>query len=212
MTRIPVDQRRHELVRAALAVMARDGVAAASTRAIVAEAGMPLGTFHYCFRSKQELLRELTSAVVDQEMRAAAAVIRAGRDLRETLHNGLRSWWRLVEDAPGHQQVLCELTQYSLRTPGMEDLARHQYDVYRSSAAEVLALAASSAGREWTVPVDLVGQLAVAMFDGVILGWLVDRDGTAAMAVLDLLADHLASLTRDAAAPGGRRAGPGRAS
>jgi AcrR family transcriptional regulator len=203
MTRIPVEQRRRELVRAALVVMERDGVAAASTRAIVAEAGMSLGAFHYCFRSKQELLRELTIAVVDQERSAAAAVIRPGRDLHETLREGLRSWWKMIEDGPSQQQVLYELTQYSLRTPGMADLARHQYNVYRSSAAEVLAGATSAAGASWTVPLAVVAQMAVAMFDGVVLGWLVDRDSDRAVAVLDLFADHLLSLTTEAALPAG---------
>ena len=40
----------------ALTVIARDGVHAATTRAIVAEAGMALASFHYAFRSRDELI------------------------------------------------------------------------------------------------------------------------------------------------------------
>ena len=50
VARIPADERRQQLVEAAIRVMARDSVAQATTRAIVGEAGMPLGVFHYCFR------------------------------------------------------------------------------------------------------------------------------------------------------------------
>src|SRR5687767_6056215 len=69
------DARRAELLQAALRVMSRDGVAAGTTRAIVAEAGMPLATFHYCFRSRNELLRELITLVTTMERDAAAAAM-----------------------------------------------------------------------------------------------------------------------------------------
>ena len=57
MTRIPVVDRRTALVQAALRVVARDGVAAATTRRIVAEAGMPLASFHYVFASRDAFSR-----------------------------------------------------------------------------------------------------------------------------------------------------------
>ena len=62
MTRIPVADRRTALVQAALRVVARDGVAAASTRRIVGEAGMPLASFHYVFESRDELMAQLIEA------------------------------------------------------------------------------------------------------------------------------------------------------
>ena len=59
MARIPATERRAALARAALAVIARDGVHAATTRAIVAEAGMSLASFHYAVASRDELLRKI---------------------------------------------------------------------------------------------------------------------------------------------------------
>ncbi|MFB7756763.1 TetR/AcrR family transcriptional regulator, partial [Streptomyces sp. NPDC056121] len=56
MGRMPSAQRRRQLVEAAIRVMARDGVAKTTTRSVVAEAGVSLSVFHYCFDSKQELL------------------------------------------------------------------------------------------------------------------------------------------------------------
>jgi len=63
-----VDERRRELVEAALRVMARDGVAAATTRAVTAEAGMTQSRFHYCFRSKAELLHEVVETMVSNQV------------------------------------------------------------------------------------------------------------------------------------------------
>ena len=54
MARIPAAQRRDALIGAALQVVADRGVAAATTRAIVAEAGMSLASFHYAFESRDD--------------------------------------------------------------------------------------------------------------------------------------------------------------
>jgi AcrR family transcriptional regulator len=72
------DARRAELLQAALRVMSRDGIAAGTTRAIVAEAGMPLATFHYCFRSRNELLRELITLLTSQEQEAIGGAMVLG--------------------------------------------------------------------------------------------------------------------------------------
>ena len=57
MTRIPAAERRAALIDAALRVVSRNGLAQATTRAIVAEAGMSLASFHYAFESRDELDR-----------------------------------------------------------------------------------------------------------------------------------------------------------
>ena len=67
ITRIPALERRSSLVDAALRVVAERGVAQATTRAIVAEAGMSLASFHYAFASRDELMAELIRRVVAQE-------------------------------------------------------------------------------------------------------------------------------------------------
>ena len=63
MDRLPMAERRAQLVRAALTVASRDGIEAAAVRAIAAEAGVSLGVVHYCFEDKNELLREVGEAV-----------------------------------------------------------------------------------------------------------------------------------------------------
>ncbi|NUP01767.1 MAG: TetR family transcriptional regulator, partial [Nonomuraea sp.] len=47
MAHVSAAERRPQLIRAAIAVMRRDGVAAASTRAIAAELGIAQATVHY---------------------------------------------------------------------------------------------------------------------------------------------------------------------
>lgn len=49
MTRLPVTERRRQLVEAAKAVVRKSGVTGVTTRAVVDKARMPLGAFHYVF-------------------------------------------------------------------------------------------------------------------------------------------------------------------
>lgn len=208
MTRMPASERRGALIAAAFRVLARDGVDATTTRAIVAEAGMPLGAFHYCFRSKEELLRELTGVVVAEEVAAAAAVLQPGTDVCRALRAGLRAYWAHVETEPERHQALYELTQYALRRPGLEDLPRMQYACYQSAAEDVLRLLGEHAGLRWAVPVPVAARMLVTVVDGLTLSWLVDRDSTAALAALDAFADALAALaTPTVEIAAGRRAG-----
>ena len=67
MGRIPVEQRRKALIAAALRVVASRGLAGASTRAIVTEAGMSLASFHYAFESRDELIEQLIPEVIASE-------------------------------------------------------------------------------------------------------------------------------------------------
>lgn len=198
MPRIPATQRRRVLADAAMRVLARDGVAATTTRAIVAEAGMPLSAFHYCYRSKNELLAELTDALVARETAAALATLRPGADVLEALQTGLRGYWQLVEAAPDEHRVTYELTQYACRTAGLEDLPRRQYRSYFDGASTVLRALAEAAGVRWSIPLPVLARMLATVLDGLTLGWLADRDSAQTRAALDEFAVQLASYARAA--------------
>lgn len=194
MARIPSSERRALLIRAALRVIARHGVSGATTRAIVAEADMSLASFHYAFRSHSEMMTELIQYVVAGQTAAVLAVIPSGTDVRTALTAGFHAFLDYVIGDPGHEQVMQELLQHALRTPGLEQLARDQYDRYRSAVSALLSEAAESAGVSWSIPVDEVARLAVTITDGVTLGWLADRDTDGARRTLTFGADALARL------------------
>jgi DNA-binding transcriptional regulator YbjK len=194
VSRIASAQRRLLLVEAALRVIAANGVAAATTRAIVAEAGMSLASFHYAFRSHDEMMRELVAHVVEGESTAIFAAMRPGNDIRSSLHDALNAYLGYLVGDPEHEQVMQELLQYALRTPGLARLAQEQYAAYYSSASALLADGALAAGVSWSIPVADVARMVVTTTDGVTLAYLVDRDAAAAGRVLDYAADTLAAL------------------
>lgn len=194
MSRIPSADRRALLVQATLRVIAAHGVAGATTRAIVAEAGMSLASFHYAFRSHDEMMRELVTHVVEAQSLAAFDTLRWGNDIRTSIRDALGAFLDYVIADPGHEQVMQELLQYALRTPGLEHLAREQYAAYHGAVGELLVRGASIAGIEWKLPVHEIARMVVATTDGVTLAYLVDRDAAAARRVLDFTADTLAAL------------------
>lgn len=194
MTRIPAAERRAALIDAALKVVSRKGIAQATTRAIVAEAGMSLASFHYAFQSRDELIDELITTVVSREQQAVLPELIPGQNLREILEAGLLRYFEHLRADPEHEQAMLELTQYALRSPDRRPLASEQYSRYTELAARSLELAASQTGARWRAPVETVARVLVAFTDGLTLTWLVDRDDDAARAVAAAAADALTRM------------------
>jgi len=194
MARVAAQDRRQQLIDAAIRVAERDGIAATTTRRIATEAGASLATVHYCFRSKQQLFEEVLRAIITELSEAAQGDIRPGPDARTLLHDGLRALWEIVEKEPGKQQLTYELTHYALRQPGMESFARWQYETSYAACAAHLEGIAATAGIAWSLPMPVLARMLMTVIDGVVLGWLVDRDSPTAVAALDSLADLLATL------------------
>ncbi|WP_169513523.1 TetR/AcrR family transcriptional regulator [Agromyces italicus] len=194
MARIPAPERRAALVAAALVVVSRRGLAHATTRAIVAEAGMSLASFHYAFESRDELIDELITTVVAREQQAVAPEEVEGLTLFELVEAGILRYFEHLKADPEHEQAMLELTQYALRSPERHPLAAAQYAKYIALAAQSLELGAELAGARWTVPVERVARVLVAFTDGLTLTWLVDRDDAAARAVAHAAADALTRM------------------
>lgn len=194
MARIPASERRVALVHAALRVVAREGLARATTRAIVAEAGMSLASFHYAFDSRDELIDELIRTVVARELEAVVPDVEPGVGLRELVEQGLTRYLGHLRADPEHEQAMLELTQYALRSAERRALATGQYARYAELATGALDLAAARSGATWRIPVDQVAHILVAFTDGLTLTWLVGRDDEAAHRVIAAAAGAIADL------------------
>ncbi|MEV7279494.1 TetR/AcrR family transcriptional regulator [Streptomyces sp. NPDC093111] len=201
MGRRSADERREQLIDAAIRVMIRDGVAKATTRAVVAEAGLPLGAFHYCFRAKEQLLHSVIERIMLRALDPPAAPVPADLPVDEVVRGTLRAYWERVRKNPDEHLLTYELTQYALRKPGLADVARGQYRHYTEVSVRQLETIARRSGAEWTLPLPVLTRYGLSALDGLTLNWLIDRDDEAASAALDLYADHLVTLLRPAAEP-----------
>ena len=207
--RIPVTERRRALVAAAIRVIVRDGVAGATTRAVVAEAGMKLASFHYAFDSRDELMGEVVAAVTEQEGTEAEAaflpVAALGDDeasMVQVVLAGLDRYIDLLVADPSREQALLELSLYALRGGGADGSARLQHDAYLRVARRALKNGAAATGRRWTTPVEQAARLLVVILDGLTTTWLADRDTASARQSARFAAIALARLTEsDPATP-----------
>ncbi|MEU0402827.1 TetR family transcriptional regulator [Streptomyces sp. NPDC006197] len=194
MARHSADERRERLVEAAIRVMIRDGVGKATTRAVVAEAGFPLGAFHYCFRSKQELLHSVIERIMLRSLAFPLVPAAAEASPHDLIRATLHGYWDRVRERPDEHQLTYELTQYALREPGLADVARRQYQHYLQVNIDYLQSVARLAGIRWTTEIPVLARHGLGLLDGLTLHWLIDRDDAQALAALDLYAAHLATL------------------
>ncbi|MER7462342.1 TetR/AcrR family transcriptional regulator [Streptomyces sp. NPDC097981] len=194
MARMPLAQRRRQLTEAAIRAMARDGVPRTTTRSIAAEAGVSLSVFHYCFDSKQALLESVIETITEHYLTVVKEAIRPRTTLLETVRAGFQAYWDHVCAHPAEHMLTYELTQYALREPGFEHLARRQHELYCATYAELIEQVRLGMEFELRVPVPVLARYLAAMTDGLTLNFLVLGDGTGAAAILDMVADHVAGL------------------
>jgi AcrR family transcriptional regulator len=210
MRRIPPEQRRAQLIEAAIRVIARDGLDAATTRTIVAEAGMPLGALHYVFASRDDLIDAVVEQVIDEARRAAvvqADADDAAVDIETLTRRQLEAYLRLLESEPNRELALLEVSVHSIRRN--RAAAHRHWESYQAAVVETLRHAARRAGITWNQPEERIAHLLIRAIDGLTLSWLTDRDSAAARDYIDFVASSFAAFALPVAPPartGGRAA------
>ncbi|MFJ2116292.1 TetR/AcrR family transcriptional regulator [Streptomyces sp. NPDC087850] len=197
MARMPLADRRRQLTEAAIRVMTRDGVPRTTTRSIAAEAGVSLSVFHYCFDSKQALLESVFAAITEQYVVVVREAIRPQATLAESLRAGFDAYGDHVSAHPGEHLLTSELTQYALRQPGFEHLARRQYELYSDTYTELIERLRTTMTFELRVPVPVLARYLAAMTDGLTLNFLALGQDAAWPGILDTVTDHVAALVVD---------------
>lgn len=180
---------------AAFRVIARDGLPAATTRAICAEAGIQQGLFHYAYETKAELLQELTSTVLTVQMRELFEPTPGVSTLRDALRGALDQLMDATLVDRDRQMVISELMTADRRRdkdPGALD--RWHHTRYTELAEEFLTEVADRFDAEWTVPLHELARLSASSVSGVVRAWLADDDDDLARASLRVLADAVAGL------------------
>ncbi|MFA9443832.1 TetR/AcrR family transcriptional regulator [Egicoccus sp. AB-alg6-2] len=173
-----MDERREELVDATLAILATEGLTAATTRRITDEADMALGAFHYAFRSKDELLRAVIERMANQMDEALRAAVAAdGESLGSALEAIVQAYWDYVEGTPHVQLAQFELVIHAMRDPELEPLAAWHYERLANTVAGVLASVPCTLDE---IEREQLARYLIATMDGLILHHCVQADLKAA--------------------------------
>jgi AcrR family transcriptional regulator len=174
--RISADKRREQFVEAAIKVMSREGLEAATTRRIAEEAGAPKGSFHYLFRDKKELLTAVVAAINLQVEQVLREAIDPRKGLAAAIEDGLHAFWTHVMSDDGLQLMQYELVIFGRRTPGFEWVASWLYTRYEATAREVFGAAALHEKEPLAVDIGDLSRFLVAAVDGLIIQYEVHRD------------------------------------
>jgi AcrR family transcriptional regulator len=199
MARVSADTRRLQFVEAAARVIASDGLAAATTRRIATEAGAPLAALHYCFRNKDELLQEVYTFLSRDYAQALPPVNMAGGGLTDVMRAHARRIWERMLQNPHEQVTTFELLLRRFREkPETEAAVRAQnrimYEGWIQSTIELFRDAAAAAGEDVPENLELITRLFISGIDGISMQHLADPDPERSAALVDLLAEGLASL------------------
>ncbi|WP_298227271.1 TetR family transcriptional regulator [Gryllotalpicola sp.] len=206
MAHHPVSETRAALIRAALAIIGRDGVEAATTRAIAAEAGLALASFHYAFRSRDELMAELIRTAVDEEDNAIspgyadesfdpATAPTAYQHAQIAFHAYVDS---LIAD-PDREKAMLALTMWAVAKAETRPLAAIQYSKYDTLARSAVEAVTALTGVRWRMPLDEVSRFVVVLSDGITLSWLIHNDAEQTHRMADAAAR---ALLAQAVSPG----------
>jgi AcrR family transcriptional regulator len=200
--------RRERLVEAAIRVMTRDGVARATTRAIAAEAEMPLGVFHYAFRSKQELMARVTESIALQSQADIEVAMDAseGEDLLGIVRAVLFAYLDHVVSHPSEHLVTYELTLHALRDKELGEVARRQHEYYQQWNEQMLSSGAEQFDLEYDEQVPVMARFIFSLMDGLAFNYLARGDEAQARAVVDLAARTMVSMVKSI---GGQDVPPG---
>lgn len=185
MSRTPAAIRRTELVEAAIRVSLDEGLEAATVRRIAAEAGVSLGTVHYCFGSKRALLEAVVESIAQPTLEVDLSAI-APDDYTGIIRAAFRAYWVEAGGNRDRQRLIYELATHLVRQeePGPE-LAKMMFQRSFATVARFIEQRLLDSVPELPLPSQTLARMIIAVTDGVALAWIADGDDQAALEVLD---------------------------
>lgn len=213
--RIPAEQRRRELTAVAHTVMARDGAFGLTTRAVAKEAGVPHGSVHYAFHSKDELIRAVVRDDIDRSTAAfrrfaapeantpehadspaeqATGSAAAPAQTEQTvspegiLHAAFASYADNLIGDPWEEAAQQELALMCARDEQLRVIMQESNASYRELIGSILDYLAAATGKTWAQPADMLAENILGALFGTAQLWLIDRDDDTLYASLATLA------------------------
>ncbi|MDK8845645.1 TetR/AcrR family transcriptional regulator [Corynebacterium sp. MSK297] len=201
--RIPAEQRRRELTAVAHTVMARDGAFGLTTRAVAKEAGVPHGSVHYAFHSKDELIRAVVRDDIDRSTAAfrrfaapeqASPPEHAASPTEQTvspegiLHAAFASYADNLIGDPWEEAAQQELALMCARDEQLRVIMQESNASYRELIGSILDYLAAATGKTWAQPADMLAENILGALFGTAQLWLIDRDDATLYASLATLA------------------------
>jgi TetR/AcrR family transcriptional regulator, regulator of biofilm formation and stress response len=158
------EQRRAELLEAAIHLIGAHGLDAVTHRAVAAEAGVPAASTSYYFRSKDDLIDEALRALAEREIALLRARREALGDLVADLDMTVEALAAWVEEQLTESGRVAMLAQYQLQLEAARrPEAREILAAWKDGTDELAETAMRALGAE---DVRTAGILLVCAIDG----------------------------------------------
>ncbi|MEV0589006.1 TetR/AcrR family transcriptional regulator [Nonomuraea sp. NPDC050310] len=170
------DERRHDVLNAARRVIVRDGIDAATSRAIAREAGLSNGVLSHYFADKDTILLDAlreSHRRIRERLLAKVEGLGGLAALREVLLDNLPL------DEERHRETRLEVSFWSrsLASPDLAEMQRQETDELRSAVRDLLEQARAAGEIRADVDLDDAARLLLALVDGLSLHLLLYPDG-----------------------------------
>lgn len=192
MVRKTAAERRAELIGAGLRVIAREGMHGATVRAIVAEAGVPLATFHYVFDSRDQMIGEAYEHVAAHLDDVPLDRLPDGTTPLEAARMLLGAWFDRFVERPEQELAVIEIMAHCRRTPSLEHLSHAMQERYLARVTAMVHTICERSGVTSATPPGELAEIILNVGDGITLSWLRSQDTAAARRVIEATARLIA--------------------
>lgn len=194
MAYLSSDERRQNILKAAIEVIASEGLAAATTRRIAEQAGAPLGAMHYCFKNKDELVQLIAQEGANM-LQSYFTEFDPNAGIEATIRNDIESMWRWYQDNIGLQVALTEMGFARIRRGGAPEEVYAMWGPYgRDIMRDHLQRAQRNDSQKLMLPIDDIVRFILHRFDGMTLEYAASKDRRSCQRQIDMLADAMVAL------------------
>lgn len=177
--KIPEQERREQILNAAMQVALRDGIASVTVRAVAAEAGSSHALVLFHFKRREMLMRSLLASVLSTVL--AAPVLPKLRPAPTALARLRALVWDEVARLgaePGRVRLLLDSWALGARHHGLREQVREAWSAYRHTVRQAVEQAVSEGGGMAPgVTVDGAAALVVAIVSQCVVQGVIDPEG-----------------------------------
>ena len=168
-------ERKNQILDAAMVVFARSGFHEARMDDIVQESGLSKGTLYWYFKSKEEIITAISERLFATDIKSVESLLEAQGTVSERLQQLIRDRVQGLQEMSDVVAILFEFYAVALHQDGV----RQCIQTYFQNFHELLvALIQQGIDRGEFRPVNVMAAATAldAVFEGLIVRWLIDPD------------------------------------
>lgn len=167
--------RKNQILDAAMVVFARSGFHDARMDDIVQEAGLSKGTLYWYFKSKEEIITAISQRLFATDIKQVESLLNAEGTVSERLQQLIRDRVQGMQEMSDVVAILVEFYAAALHQDGVRQFIKTYFQNFHDL---LVALIQQGIERGEFRPVDVVAAATAldAVFEGLIVRWLIDPD------------------------------------